>query len=493
MQVISKKQKVVMGKRNLKYILLKIFLFNLGAIFTLEAGILFNNNNKPNIIIIVADDLGWGDVGYNGSKIKTPNLDRLSVEGIMLDRFYVAPVCSPTRAGFLTGKYPNRFGLRETVIPPWRDFGLDPENEMLPEFLAKHGYKNRAIIGKWHLGHSRPEYYPLNKGFTRFYGHLNGEIDYFTHEREGELDWHNDFESSYDEGYATDLIAEESVRFIKEYAKHSPFFLYVAFNAPHTPLQAKEEDLKIYGYDETKPTYSKKNREDAPGQGNTRKQTYAAMVTCMDRGIGKILQTLKDLQLENETLVLFFSDNGADEGSGGGSSNPLRGHKFHEFDGGVRVPAIISWPGRFESPRVISQLTGFVDVFPTICDIVNPKNKDNFEFDGISVLPILERKQVNISRSFYLGCGALIENEWKIIRAGRNPRMYLDKDVLFNLIEDPYETNDLAEKYPDRMKRLLEEVMKMDTIEPDREVLPYHIGREGFVPPVEWNIFEIKN
>ena len=445
---------------------------------------------KPNIIIILADDLGWGDVGYHRSKIKTPNLDRLADEGIRLTRFYVAPVCSPTRAGLLTGKYPNRFGIRETVIPPWRDFGLDPANTIIPEFLEQHGYKNRAIIGKWHLGHSRQEYYPVNNGFTHFYGHLNGAIDYYTHERDGELDWHNDYESSYDKGYATDLLAQESVKCIREYAHEGPFFMYVAFNAPHTPLQAAMEDLKLYGYDESKPGYSRKKEEQIMGQGNTRAQTYAAMVTGMDRGIGNILQTLKDLDIEDNTLVLFFSDNGADEGSGGGSSDPLRTHKFHEFDGGVRVPAIMRWPARFRAPREVNQLTGFVDVFPTLVEILDPEKQNNpVGFDGISILNVLDQKKENIDRSFYLGCGALIENQWKIIRAGQNPRMKLEQDVLFNLIDDPYEENDLSEQHPEVKRRLTSLVLKYDTIRPSKEVLPYDVGREGFVPPKEWNIF----
>lgn len=447
-------------------------------------------DNKPNIIILMADDMGWGDVGYHGSNIKTPSLDRLSEEGIQLTRFYVAPVCSPTRAGLLTGMYPNRFGLRETVIPPWRDFGLDPANTIIPEFLEQHGYKNRAIIGKWHLGHSRPEYYPMNNGFTHFYGHLNGAIDYYTHEREGELDWHNDYESSYDEGYATDLLAQESVKCIKEYSKAGPFFMYVAFNAPHTPLQASLEDLKLYGFDETKPGYSKKKGKETVGHGNTREQTYAAMVTGMDRGIGNILQTLKDLGIEENTLVLFFSDNGADGGSGGGSSDPLRAHKFHEFDGGVRVPAIIHWPGRFSAPRLVDQLTGFVDVFPTLTEIIEPQSSTKpAEFDGISILTVLDQKEERIDRSFYLGCGALIENDWKIVRAGQNPRMKLSQDALFNLIDDPYEEYDLSESHPEIKSRLTEQVLKYDTIKPDKEVLPFGAGREDFVAPKEWNIF----
>lgn len=445
---------------------------------------------KPNIIIVLADDLGWGDLGFHGSKIKTPNIDRLSETGIQLTRFYVAPICSPTRAGLLTGMYPNRFGIRENVIPPWRDYGLDPANTILPEFLKEHGYRNRAIIGKWHLGHSRPEYYPTNNGFTHFYGHLNGAIDYFTHERDGELDWHNDLASCYDKGYTTDLIAAESVRCIREYSKDGPFFLYVAFNAPHTPLQAKTEDLKLYGYDESKPSFSNKKGAVAVGQGNTREQTYSAMVTCMDRGIGAILQTLKDLNIDENTLVLFMSDNGADEGSGGGSSGPLNGHKFQEYDGGVRSPAVIRWPAGFGKQKEVAQLSGFVDVFPTICEIVAPESKSPAVFDGISILDVLKGKREHINRTFYLGCGAYIENDWKIIRTGQNPKMKLEHDVLFDLVDDPYEKADLSEKHPEILKRLNQQVLKYDSIKPEKEVLPYEVGREGFVAPKEWNIFK---
>lgn len=446
-------------------------------------------SERPNIIIIVADDLGWGDLGYNGSTIKTPNLDRLSEEGIRLSRFYVAPISSPTRAGLMTGMYPNRFGIRESVIPPWRDFGLEPENLIIPEFLGKHGYNNRAIIGKWHLGHSKPKYYPLNNGFTHFYGHLNGAIDYFTHERDGELDWHNDYGSSFDKGYSTNLVAEESVKCIRNYSNEGPFFLYVAFNAPHTPLEAEKEDLKLYGYDESKPDFSKKASKQNPGQGNTRKQTYSAMVTCMDRGIGRILETLRELKIEENTLVIFLSDNGADEGSGGGSSGPLKGNKFLEYEGGVHAPAILRWPSRLSGGKTVDQLTGFVDVFPTICDIVAPGNSNPAPFDGISILKVLEGKEKTKERTFYLGCGALIENEWKIIRAGQNPQMKLGKDVLYNIVTDPYEQNDLSDKYPEIREKLMKKVMMYDTIKPEKEVLPFNVGKEGFVPPKEWNIF----
>ncbi|MDR2472234.1 MAG: arylsulfatase, partial [Tannerella sp.] len=301
---------------------------------------------KPNIVIIVADDLGWGSVGYHGSDIKTPNLDLLARTGVELNRFYTAPISSPTRAGLLTGRYPNRFGIRENVIPPWRDFGLDPEEETLPEMLAKAGYNNRAIIGKWHLGHSRKIYYPLNQGYTHFYGHLNGAIDYFTHHREGQLDWHNDWASSHDEGYATDLIAREAVKCIENYAADGPFMLHIAFNAPHEPLQAKPEDIALYT-DEIDNLQPKRRKE----------ALYSAMVTCMDRGVGEIVNALKKNGLYDNTLIVFFSDNGA-PAKGGGSNNPLRGAKHQEWDGGLRTPAVMSYPAMFKGGRKIEQVIG---------------------------------------------------------------------------------------------------------------------------------------
>lgn len=441
------------------------------------------NLKKPNIIIILADDLGWGDVGYHGSKIKTPNIDAMAEEGVILSRFYVAPISSPTRAGLLTGMYPDRFGIRENVIPPWRDFGLDSSNLVIPKFLEMHGYKNRAIIGKWHLGHSRRQYHPMNHGFSHYYGHLNGAIDYFTHEREGELDWHNNYKPSYDEGYSTNLLSEEAVRCIKEYNNdNSPFFLYVGFNAPHTPFQAKEEDIKLYTSDFQ---HDKVNSDNV-----MEKQIYAAMVTSMDEGIGNILRTLKELDIDDNTLVLFFSDNGADEVAGGGSSGPLRGHKAQEFEGGVLVPSVIQWPERFEGKRVVDQLTGFVDIFPTILEIVDPQEKTKKLFDGISILKVLEKKQDNIHRTFYLGRGALIENDWKIILANKNPQIKTSHDLLFNLKIDPYEENNVSKKYPFIKSRLVDLVNSYDSIKSKKVLPPYNKGRKGFKPPKEWNIFQ---
>jgi arylsulfatase B len=447
---------------------------------------------KPNIIIILADDLGWGDVGYHGSAIRTPNIDRLAKEGIELNRYYVAAVCSPTRAGLLTGRYPDRFGLRTTVIPPWSDFGVDTREVFLPEVLAKAGYKHRAVLGKWHLGHAALKYHPLNRGFTHFYGHLNGAIDYLTHKREGELDWHNDRAVSYDKGYSTDLLTDEAVRNIKSYNADAPFFLYVAYNAPHSPLQAKEEDMLPYGYDSSKPSFGKNNDGDTEGKqgrGNTQEQTYAAMVTNMDHNIGRILNTLKELNIEENTLVLFQSDNGPAPAIKGSDSGKLRGAKFTEWEGGVRVPAIIRWPEGFHGSKTINQVMGYVDVMPTLLEIAGVKEIPKNPLDGMSMMPVLTGKVKSIDRAFYLGSGAIVTNEWKLILSSdRNPKMALQEDHLFRIAEDESEKENVAKQNPRICKALQAQLAEYDGIKSDVTVPPYAEGRKGFKAPREWVI-----
>lgn len=438
------------------------------------------STDHPNIIIVLADDLGWGDVGYHGSHILTPNLDMLAETAIRLNRFYVAPVSTPTRAGLMTGRYPNRMGVRHVVIPPWRDYGIETDEIFLPQELEKADYKHRAIIGKWHLGHSRKRYYPLNRGFTHFYGHLNGAIDFFSHEREGELDWHDDWESSYDKGYSTDLITNRAVQCIRNYsAEEKPFFIYVAYNAPHTPLQAKDEDLALYGFDPEKPRYG---QGDKTGRGNTREQTFAAMVTSMDRGIGEIIQALKDTGEFDNTIFLFFSDNGTDNGSSG----ELRGKKFLEFEGGVRVPALLSWPAQLTGKTIVDQVTGYVDVMPTLLDIVGVQSEA--DFDGISMLPVLSGKQQYIERNLYLGQGAVVSNEWKFIEKGHNAAMRMETDMLFKINADPSEENNFIDSHRDKAEELRYFVKTYDTIQPPRILPDFGVGRNEFVAPKEWKV-----
>lgn len=437
------------------------------------------NNEKMNVVIILADDLGWGDVGFHFSTVKTPAIDKLAQDGIILDRFYTAPVSTPTRAGMLTGRYPNRFGLRETVIPPWRDFGLDPEEETLAEMLGKVGYANRAMLGKWHLGHSRKEYHPLSRGFTHFYGHYNGALNYFTHIRDGQLDWHRNWDPCYDQGYTTDLIADESVRLINEYAQSDdPFFLYVAFNAPHSPLNAKDEDIALYTNNFSQLTKAEKDRV-----------TYSAMVTCMDRGIGAIRKALQDNGIENNTLIIFFSDNGADANFGA-SSGSLRGGKFQEFDGGVRSPAVVSYPAKWNGKRTVKQVVGFVDIMPTIRSLLKIEGEPKRPFDGLDISPLLSGEQPVLTRDLYLGCGAVVNNNYKLILKGKNGKVSLSNDFLSYYPEQYYEETNMWNKaaHQSEYNRLKAIAQQYDAIVSPFILPPYSEGQDDFRAPFEWNI-----
>jgi arylsulfatase B len=464
------------------------------SVILLSANVLGQNVKKPNIIIILADDLGWGDVGFHGSNIKTPNIDKLAHEGVILNRYYTAPVCSPTRAGLLTGRYPNRYGLRQTVIPPWSGFGLDVTEEYIPQMLKEAGYVNRAVLGKWHLGHAKREFLPLQRGFTHFYGHYNGAIDYFTHKREGELDWHDDESASYDKGYTTDLIADEAMKCIRKYSSQSPFFIYVAFNAPHGPLQAKTEDLLQYGFDSSKPKFGKMaGYEDtdgygAIGKGNDARQTYAAMVTNLDRGIGRILNTLKELGIDENTLVIFQSDNGAAPNEGG-TSGELRGLKFQEWEGGVRAPAIVKWPAAFKGGRTVEQVMGYIDIAPTLREIAGVKSSPAKPYDGLSMLAIWKGQKKVMERNLYLGYGSIVNNQWKLVRANSgSEKMTESADLLFEINKDPSEKNNVIDANPGVYKKMVKLVSEYDAIKAENVVPPYAEGRKGFKAPKEWKI-----
>ena len=318
----------------------------------------------PHVVLIVADDLGWADVSYHGGYVKTPAIDRLAREGVELDRFYVCPMCSPTRAGLMTGRYPIRYGLARAVIPPWRNFGLDTAEVTLPQVLARAGYKHRGMFGKWHLGHLDAKWHPLARGFTHFRGHYNGAIDYFTHLREGERDWHVDYTPSDEQGYTTDLIADAASRFIAKHAKDGPLFCYVPFNAPHSPFQAPQKYLDRYKH-----------------LPEGRKRTLAAMITCMDDGIGRILAAIDRAGIKQNTLVWFFSDNGGIRGVAE-NNLPLRGNKLDVFEGGVRVPACVRWPAGLQGGRKVTAPLANIDVLPTLMRVAGIKEHGGRPLDG---------------------------------------------------------------------------------------------------------------
>lgn len=404
-----------------------------------------SETSRPNVIILLADDLGYGDVGFHGSDIQTPNIDRLASEGSQLEAFYSCPMCTPTRAGLMTGRYPIRYGLMRSVIPPQRDFGLDTSEETLADVFAKAGYSRRGIMGKWHLGHRRKEWIPTERGFTDFIGHYNGAIDYFTHERNGELDWHHNDESVKDEGYATDLIAEGAVAFIKSIPKSEPYFLYVPFNAPHSPFQAKESDLAKY-----------------PHRTGNRK-VYAAMVDSMDQAIGDILNAVELRGDLDDTFILFFSDNGGVNKVA--SNGELKGAKLTVYQGGIRVAAAAMWKnGGIVGGKRIRETMGYIDVLPTLRRMIGVSDPPAKPLDGIDVLDALRGREKLEDRTWFTYLDqsndrierlASNTKKWKLILQRPAP----DSDATESLLElyeignDPYEKLDFAKRDPKSVKK----------------------------------------
>lgn len=440
--------------------------------------------SKPNILLIVADDLGWNDVGFHGSDIQTPVLDELAKESLELTRFYASAICSPTRAGLLTGKYPDRFNIRGGVFSPTKKGGLPSVQQTLPELLKEAGYSKTAAFGKWHLGHSHIKYHPNNQGFDYFYGHYNGAIDYFTHERNGELDWHSNNEVNRDKGYSTDLVGKEAIKFLEEYENDQPFFAYVAFNAPHSPMQAKEEDLKKYGYDPNK------EEEDYPvgggrsfdeyaseqyglqGRGNTLRQTFSAMVSSMDDAIGGILTALEENGLDENTIVWFLSDNGGTYRFGG-DNHPLRGAKHTQWEGGVRVVSLLRWPGKTAANSKNDQLSSYIDVVPTLLKVAN--NNADVEFDGIDITPALEGEELP-ERYLFLGGSGIVSQQWK-----------MNEGELFRIQQDPNEEYNVADDYQEVVERLEGKLEVFQTMRPDEDE---QRQPEGWKSPENWTMQE---
>ena len=318
---------------------------------------------RPNIVYFLADDLGWTDVGWHGSEIKTPHLDRLANGGAKLERFYVQPVCSPTRAALLTGRYPMRHGLQVGVVRPWATYGLPLEERTLPQALHEAGYTT-AICGKWHLGHFRPEYLPTRRGFDLQYGHYNGALDYFTHERDGGHDWHRNDQENRDQGYTTVLLGDEAVRVIEQQDASKPLFLYVPFNAPHTPLQALEEDLQRYAH-----------------ISDNKRRAYCAMVHRVDEQVGRVVAAIEKRGLASRTLFLFSSDNGGPINSGA-TNGKLRAGKGTLYEGGVRVPAFATWAGKIQPGTVVDERLHIVDWYPTLLRLAGASLEQKLPLDG---------------------------------------------------------------------------------------------------------------
>ncbi len=469
---------------------------------------------KPNIVILLADDLGWTDVGFHGGGIPTPNIDRIAAEGAQLNRYYVAPVCSPTRAGLMTGRYPIRFGAMRAVYPPWREGGMDTSEVTMADVLATAGYEHRGVFGKWHLGHGGLQYHPLRRGFTEFYGHYNGAVDYFTHEREGELDWHAGYESSYDEGYSTDLIAAAAVRFIETRAAgDAPFLCYVPFNAVHSPFQAKEEDLPLYAdLAEAKGNWTGATRVN-PSEGGERRlanrRILGAMTHALDQAVGRILDALDEAGIADSTFVLFSSDNG---GVGGvGENAPLRGAKASVFEGGIRVAAAARWPGKIAPGGVIDVPLANIDILPTAMRIAGVPSSGGLAaprsgkpLDGVDILDVLTGERQSLDRGLFNYIGqagpdteqiSYMTDEWKLVVLGPAVSDESADDaqrqrMLFRIDEDMAEERDVAAEHPQKVAEMYAKIKEFRALQPADAVPPYNEGRESssFQAPPEWRI-----
>ncbi|MCM8768214.1 MAG: sulfatase-like hydrolase/transferase [Candidatus Omnitrophica bacterium] len=429
---------------------------------------------KPNVLFILADDLGYGDFSFfNQGLSQTPTLETLFHQGICLTQHYSAsPVCSPARAALLTGRYPHRTGSIDT----FEMHGLDrlaPDEITLADILKNDGYTT-GLVGKWHLGAIEKKYHPTSRGFDEFVGFRGGWQDYYR--------WHlfyNEKLGKSDGRYLTDVFTEEAISFIRRH-KREPFFLHLCYNAPHFPLQAPEEDLKPFLQEE--------------GLGKGVAYIYA-LVRRMDTGIGQILEELKKLGIENNTIVFFTSDNGPQFGEGEMSTTRFncnfRGCKGNVFEGGIRVPMLIRWPGRLPGGKIVEAMVHFVDWLPTILEMIGIATPSGIKkLDGESLWSALQGSKNQAGKRFWqwnrlypvrTSNIAMRDGDWKLVRPPilatmkfppemglvdqeytyhpgkitaifdlKFPEFLLEENppLLFNLKEDPLETTDLSFRYP---------------------------------------------
>ena len=405
-------------------------------------------DKRPNIVLIFSDDQGMNDLSCFGSEIPTPNIDSIAADGMKFNSWYVASsICTPSRFSLMTGKYPSR--SKDRLLGPLmflekqdHNRGIKKSEVTIAEVLRKSGY-DTALIGKWHLGHGTKGALPVSHGFDEFNGHTGGCIDYFTMRYGIQQDWYDGFEHDDTVGYATDIITDKAVDYISK-DRENPFFLYLSYNAPHFGkgwdvgrqqvinfMQAKDDDLKDFMHIK-----------------DPIRRQFAAMVKTMDDGIGRVLQSLKDQGLDENTLVLFMPDNGGDY-KYGGSNEPYRGQKATLFEGGIRVPCVMKFPGVIPSGIATDAQVGAIDLFPTFCQLAGV-TFDSFNPDGQVILPVMKGEEQS-EREMYFElhhASALRVGNWKYLKNKGEAAM------LFNLHEDPYEKVDLSGDKPMIFKRL---------------------------------------
>ena len=428
---------------------------------------------KPNFILIVADDLGYGDLGYTGStQIKTPNIDRLAENGVVFTNGYVTcPVCSPSRAGLLTGRHNCEFGYYTNPdLPEDQQLQINREYSGLPvseitlaDRLARLGYTN-GIIGKWHLGHL-PQFHPLKRGFHEFWGYLNGGHDYFmtVPRSETKIKYRWPIESSFkNQGaltYLTDDTGNECVDFIRRH-KGQPFFLYAAFNAPHIPLQAPEADKELYSF----------VRDEG-------RRTYCAMVHRLDVNVGKIMDELKKQGLYENTVVAFLSDNGGYINGNVSINAPFRGQKGTLFEGGIHIPFILSCPGKYKAGMVYEQPVSSLDILPTFIGLAGGRIVDKDNIHGVDLTPYINGINKPAPHEYlmwnYQGYSAIRHGAMKMVV------MPYQFPLLFDLSKDISEKRDIALKHKKTADRMLEKLGLWNMSCPEPLVLQGNGQKQG--------------
>lgn len=419
---------------------------------------------KPNIVLFFSDDAGYADFGFHGSKtMKTPNLDKLAKEGMRFRQGYVSdPTCGPSRAGLITGRYQQRFGFEENNVPGFMssvsaadgdEMGLPLEETTMGDYMKSLGYQT-AYFGKWHLG-GADRFHPTKRGFDEFYGFRGGARDYFPYEKDPG-DPQRKLERGFGnftehQGYLTDVLAEEAAVFIQK-NKDQPFFAFVSFNGVHTPMQATEEDLKQF-----------------PELTGNRK-IVAAMTLAVDRACGKVLDKLKELGLEENTLVVFTNDNGGPTDRNASSNYPLSGTKSNQLEGGLRVPFLMRWPGKIPASSVYPHPVITLDLLPTFFEAGGGDSDSLLQLDGVDLLPYLQgnKKERPHQRLFWKRDVRAVARagDWKLIRFADRPA------ELYQIVDDPREQNNLAAVYPEKVKKLYKMVFQWEsTLERPRWLL----------------------
>ena len=431
-------------KQNLIAVALTGALALLGAIAPANA-----DDSKPNILLIIADDLGWKDVGYHGSDIKTPNIDALAAGGAKLEQFYAQPLCTPTRACLMTGRYPLRYGLQTAVIPAAYTYGLPTDEWLLPQSLKEAGYKT-AIVGKWHLGHGDQEFWPRQRGFDHQYGPLIGEIDYFTHKEHDTVDWYRDNKVVVEEGYSTTLLGNDAVKLINAHDPATPLYLYLAFNAAHTPYQATPEYLDRYKH-----------------IADPSRRAYAGSITAMDDQIGRVLAALDQKKMRDNTLIIFMSDNGGTRSAKFAGSitdmakvvlpcdnGPYREGKGELYEGGTRVIAFANWPGHIKAGSTVNGMMHVADLYPTLAKLAGASTAKCKPLDGVDVWQTISEGAASPRTEIVYNVepfrAGIRQGDWKLVW-----RTLLPATVeLFNIAKDPSEKNNLAAENPDKVAAL---------------------------------------